>query len=91
MFDTLLCDPALPDRSPIVSDIILVFPFFHSRHADPFRLFGEFEMNLGNYSEAVASYHRAIQLDYNAQLAYENLKRVLLNKCKTAAKLRESV
>ena len=52
MFDTLLCDPALPDRSPIVSDIILVFPFFHSRHADPFRLFGEFEMNLGNYSEA---------------------------------------
>jgi protein O-GlcNAc transferase len=47
--------------------------------------------DLGRYEEAVACYHRAIQLDHNAQCAYENFEILLLYRCKTAAKLRESV
>jgi len=47
--------------------------------------------NLGKFDEALASYKKAMTLDHNVKLAYENLELLLLNKLKTAVKLAESV
>lgn len=47
--------------------------------------------DLGRFDEAVASYHKAVQLDPSYKNAFENFKALLLNKVKAAEKPEELV